>query len=75
MAEARDWSISSIGMLSGSAVQMMTFLDVQDGDYVNNQKMPKVQVSALGVSLGSEEDSGFLRILNYNPWIVSIKTL
>ena len=54
---------------------MMTFLDVQDGDYVNNQQMPKVQVSALGVSLGSEEDSGFLRILNYNPWIVSIKTL
>ena len=75
MAEARDWSISSIGMLSGSAVQMMTFLDVQDGDYVNNHQMPKVQVSALGVSLGSEEDSGFLRILNYNPWIVSIKTL
>ena len=51
---------------------MMAFLDVQDGDYVNSQNMPRLQISAMGGCMDSKEDTSYLNSLNFNPWIVSI---
>lgn len=54
------------GPLATNVIQMMSFLDVKDGKYVNSQQTPRVQISALGAVLGSQEGDTYLRSLNFD---------
>jgi len=59
-------------VLSADPIQMMSFLDVKNGNYVMNDQMPKVQLSALGLILSSHKGDRYVSSLNLQPDVVSL---
>ena len=58
-----------VGMLSANTVQMLSYFDIEDGKYLSNSEMPKIQISSLGICIGAAAED--VRHLNVNPWHVS----